>query len=575
MAINNRALLNNRYQIVETLTRGGFGETFLAIDTYLPSQKKCVIKQLKPIINEAAIPRWMYDRFKQEARILESLGAKHKQIPQLYAYFQEEQNFFLVQEWIEGITLTEKVKQEGVLSGQQVENILKQLLPVLSYIHGQNIVHRDLKPDNIIYRYQDQCPVLIDFGAVKEAITEKEETIKSAYSIAIGTPGYMASEQAAGRPIYSSDLYSLGLTAIYLLTGKNPQQLKTNLKTGEIMWRKELPSLHSYLASLIDRAIRFNPRERFATADEMLLALAAGNSAILNENEKYDKSSSFSQMRTKEVIGKSWSSLKSHATTTGKTLNIINTSREEAVEKEPRFHIPLFLPLILLPLMAITSFLFGYQLWKQGDNSNIPEIVKEQPLEDPSDEQINTSKQDEPQVNAEEPEDNFLSQKPKQEQNSSNSIPFSLEDNNDFNIPDELEEEIQTLPPIGLSAQELSRRWGKPSYEDLAYDNKVTLVAYDNPFPRIEQVKYLVSNETKEVVQIDFVVSSQTRMRLISRIMNRAFHDQINDEIKYAIAEVLTGKTDLRSFYFGNYQGMVQKRNQRIEIRVWDRDFSL
>ena len=585
MTVNNRALLNNRYQIVKSLGRGGFGKTFLAIDTHLPSQKKCVIKQLKPIINETEIPRWMYDRFEQEARILESLGDKHKQIPQLYAYFQQEQHFFLVQEWIEGITLTQKVKKEGVLSGEQVENILKQLLPVLSYIHGHNIVHRDLKPDNIIYRHQDQCPVLIDFGAVKEAITDLQEDMgKSAYSIAIGTPGYMSSEQAAGRPIYSSDLYSLGLTAIYLLTGKTPQQLQTNIKTGEIMWRKELPELHSSLASVIDRAIRFNPRERFATAEEMLLALSTGNSTIPNINDYSDDddSSYFSQVPTKAVISKSRSRLNSYVTTTRQTLNTANSVRGELKQKERNFHIPLFLPLVLLPLMAITSFLFGYQLWKQGENNDsTSEVVSEQPVEDQSIGEVNQTQENDTNIDEEKPEDNSLSNLPTEEQNSSNSTPFPKEDNtsadnsNEFNPPDELEDEIKTLPPIGLSAKELTRRWGKPSYQNLAYDNRVTIVAYDNPFPRIKQVKYLVSNETKEVVQVDFVVSSKIRMRLISQMMNRAFKSQMSDEVKHAITEVLTGQTDLRSFYIGEYQGMVQRRNQRIEIRVWDREFSL
>ena len=303
MTIEEKTLLNNRYQIIKTLGKGGFGETFLAIDTHLPSGRKCVIKQLKPIIEEPNIPSWMYDRFEQEARILESLGEKQKQIPQLYAYFQEGDNFYLVQEWIDGITLTKKVEQEGVLTGEQVEAILRKLLPVIDYVHQQNIVHRDLKPDNIIYRHDDHSPVLIDFGAVKEAITTIDHySHNSAYSIAIGTPGYMPFEQAAGRPIYSSDLYSLGLTAIYLLTGKTPQYINTNSKTGEIMWRQEVPQIPSSLASVIDRAIRLNPRERFATAEEMLWALGATNQGDTNSDSG---DSVFSRGPTKVVIGNS------------------------------------------------------------------------------------------------------------------------------------------------------------------------------------------------------------------------------------------------------------------------------
>ena len=267
-------LLNNRYQILQTLGRGGFGETFLAVDTHLPSARKCVIKKLQPTLEAAPTPPWLQERFQREAAILEELGQNNPQIPQLYAYFSEGENFFLVQEWIEGITLSQKHQQQGNLSEAEVRQILLELLPILDYIHSRNIIHRDIKPDNIILRASDGKPVLIDFGIVKEAIaTVVNVSAKTPYSVALGTPGYMASEQAAGRPVYSSDLYSLGLTAIFLLTGKTPQYLTSDPHTGEILWRQDAPHLHSNLAAAIDRAVRFHPRDRFTSAKEMLAAL--------------------------------------------------------------------------------------------------------------------------------------------------------------------------------------------------------------------------------------------------------------------------------------------------------------
>ncbi|MFN7338273.1 MAG: protein kinase domain-containing protein, partial [bacterium] len=163
-------MLNNRYEILKTLGRGGFGETFLAIDTRMPSRRKCVIKQLKPddTTNTAPTPGWFEERFQREAAILEELGRNNRQIPELYEYFSEGENFFFVQEWIEGITLSQKHQQKGNLSEEQVEKILRELLPVLDYIHGRGIIHRDIKPDNIILRASDGKPVLIDFGIVKE-----------------------------------------------------------------------------------------------------------------------------------------------------------------------------------------------------------------------------------------------------------------------------------------------------------------------------------------------------------------------------------------------------------------------
>jgi serine/threonine-protein kinase len=267
-------LLNNRYQILQTLGRGGFGETFLAIDTYLPSARKCVIKLLKPAIQQHQMSEWLEERFQREAVILEELGEHHSQIPRLYAYFSENDNFYLVQEWIEGVTLTEKQQQQGNLSEGEIRDILINILPVLDYIHRRRIIHRDIKPDNIILGAKDGKPVLIDFGIIKETMaTVFQPNGTTALSVALGTPGYMPSEQAAGRPVYSSDLYSLGLTAVFLLTGKTPQNLETDSRSGEILWRKEVPRLHSSLATVLDRAIRFHPRDRFASAQEMLKAL--------------------------------------------------------------------------------------------------------------------------------------------------------------------------------------------------------------------------------------------------------------------------------------------------------------
>ncbi|HEY9297219.1 MAG TPA: serine/threonine-protein kinase, partial [Phormidium sp.] len=211
--------LNNRYQIIQALASGGFGQTFLAEDTHLPSRRRCVIKQLKPIANNAQVYQLTKQRFQREATILEKLGESHDQIPQLYAYFEENQEFYLVQELIEGETLTPQVQKQGKLSARTVQKILLDILPILDFIHSQGIIHRDIKPDNIILRQRDSKPVLIDFGALKETMmTMANSQGNPTHSMVIGTPGFMPSEQAAGKPIYSSDLYSVGLTAIYLLT---------------------------------------------------------------------------------------------------------------------------------------------------------------------------------------------------------------------------------------------------------------------------------------------------------------------------------------------------------------------
>jgi serine/threonine-protein kinase len=266
-------LLNNRYRVLQNLGAGGFGNTFLAEDTYMPSGRRCVIKQLKPVTHDPQAYKLVQERFQREAAVLEDVGEGSNQIPKLYAYFSEAGQFYLVQEYIEGDTLTKKVEKGGPLSGNEVQQILVSLLPVLDYVHSRRIVHRDIKPDNIIIRNRDGLPVLIDFGAVKEAMNTVVNPANSAPSMIIGTPGFMSPEQAGGRPTFASDLYGLGLTAVFLLTGKIPQELKLDDHTGEIVWRQYAPNINSNLAMVIDRAIRLNARDRFATARDMLNAL--------------------------------------------------------------------------------------------------------------------------------------------------------------------------------------------------------------------------------------------------------------------------------------------------------------
>ncbi|WP_138497717.1 serine/threonine-protein kinase [Nostoc sp. PA-18-2419] len=268
-------LLNNRYQVIQVIGAGGFGETFLAEDTHMPSRRRCVIKQLKPITNnDPQTYQIIQERFKREAATLEYLGESCNQIPKLYAYFSENGQFYLVQEWIHGQTLTKIVEVKGFESETAVREILLSLLSVLDYVHSKGIIHRDIKPENIIIRSVDGKPVLIDFGAVKETIRSVVTTPGyGTRSLVIGTPGYMPSEQAVGRPVYATDIYSLGLTAIYLLTGKHPQELLTDLQTGEILWHQHTPNVSPQLTTVLNQAIKPHAGDRYSTASKMLHAL--------------------------------------------------------------------------------------------------------------------------------------------------------------------------------------------------------------------------------------------------------------------------------------------------------------
>lgn len=272
-------LLNNRYRLLQEIGEGGFGKTFLVEDTYMPSGRRCVLKQLKPL--NPQIYAIVQQRFQREAALLEALGESSPQIPSLYAYFAEAGQFYLVQEWIDGQTLEQRVHTAGPLPEAAVRMLLSQVLPVLAIVHQQQIIHRDIKPENIILRHRDQQPVLIDFGAVKEVIgTVVNSQGQTTSSIVIGTPGFMPPEQAAGRPIFSSDLYALGLTAIFALSGKGPADFPVDPRTGELLWQPLGVPLSDDLAAILNRAIQGHPRDRFSTATEMLAALQARPLAV-------------------------------------------------------------------------------------------------------------------------------------------------------------------------------------------------------------------------------------------------------------------------------------------------------
>ncbi len=313
----NTTLLNNRYQIISALGSGGFGETFLAEDTQMPSRRRCVIKKLKPVTCDPQTYKLVQERFSREAAVLEQLGEKNSQIPKLYAYFEFQGEFYLVQEWIPGETLTNKLQKAGQFSDRQVRDLLVSLLPVLEFVHSHKILHRDIKPDNIMFRNMDGLPVLIDFGAVKETMNTVVTASGSGVpSIAIGTPGFMPAEQAAGRPVYSSDLYALGMTGIYLLTGKMPQELETDSRTGQLLWRNYAPQVTPNLALVLDRAVRFNPGDRYHSAQEMLKALQPENQgnpisnmatvAVSPRNFYFPTSATTSSQQTNQQTNSGW-----------------------------------------------------------------------------------------------------------------------------------------------------------------------------------------------------------------------------------------------------------------------------
>ncbi|WP_228036417.1 CHASE2 domain-containing serine/threonine-protein kinase [Dolichospermum flos-aquae] len=230
--LNNNARLKGRYQITDRLGGGGFGKTYLAQDTQRPRNPLCVVKQLSPAERNPGYLKIATRLFNSEAYILETLG-KHEQIPQLLAFFEQNQEFYLIQEYIEGHTLTKELTPGKCCSYDQVINILKEVLQVLVFVHGYGVIHRDIKPDNLIRRTEDHKIVLIDFGGVKQ-IQPQQQTPEN-LTIGFGTSGYAPGEQLNGMPQLNSDIYALGIIAIQALTGITPKDFRRHGNTGLIV----------------------------------------------------------------------------------------------------------------------------------------------------------------------------------------------------------------------------------------------------------------------------------------------------------------------------------------------------
>ena len=277
-------LLRDRYRIVEVLGAGGFGETYLAQDTQRPGDPICVVKQLKIVSDNPKSHHLAQRLFKAEAVVLGQLG-EHNQIPRLLAYFEIQQTFYLVQEMVEGRLLRNILSHNRPLSQKAVIRLLRDLLPVVSFVHSRDVIHRDIKPSNIIRRKVDGRYVLIDFGAVK-TITKKlvGSDTQVTSTVGIGTQGYMPSEQSNGMPTVRSDIYALGITAIEALTGKPPHALKRS-DDGEIIWSHTVEDISLDLSSVINTMVRYDFNKRYHSAQAVLDDLNAIDSSQISENE--------------------------------------------------------------------------------------------------------------------------------------------------------------------------------------------------------------------------------------------------------------------------------------------------
>ncbi|HYX13808.1 MAG TPA: serine/threonine-protein kinase [Nostoc sp.] len=285
-------LLDGRYVTVKLLGRGGFGAAFLARDRRIPGMRQCVVKQFQPVgnlsLNQLQQAQLMFER---EAEVLSQLGNDHEQIPDLFAFFpvivnglqsgQQDQFFYLVQEYIDGQNLEEELVQQGKFSEQQVLEVLQEILKVLKFVHHRGIIHRDIKPSNIMRR-RDGRLFLLDFGAVKQVTNVALGSAAS--STGIYSMGFAPPEQMAGGQVFpSTDLYALAVTILILLTNKEAIQL-FDAYSNQWKWRTQV-TVSPRLTDILDKMLLPAANQRFQSAQEVLDVLnsqAAQASTQLN-----------------------------------------------------------------------------------------------------------------------------------------------------------------------------------------------------------------------------------------------------------------------------------------------------
>ncbi|MBD1905300.1 serine/threonine protein kinase [Funiculus sociatus GB2-A5] len=285
------SVLENRYCVVRELGQGGFGRTYLVEDTNRYSEH-CVLKEFLPQVQGSKELQKAEELFMREAGVLYQL--QHPQIPRFRELIRVNlggtESLFLVQEYVEGQTYCDLLKAGKPFDEAQVIQLLRQILPVLDYIHSLGVVHRDISPDNLIQRSSDKLPVLIDFGGVKQvAVNAASQFTGQMPATRLGKEGYAPEEQIRqGNAFPCSDLYALAVTVLVLLTGKDPQKLFDSFQ-ATWRWRQEA-RVSPMLAMILDKMLAYYPGDRYQSAREVLQALPSGNPL-------------FSQVPTMNVVG--------------------------------------------------------------------------------------------------------------------------------------------------------------------------------------------------------------------------------------------------------------------------------
>lgn len=558
--MNQTTLLDNRFSILHIERTNSFSKVFFALDTYQNPPRNCAIKVYKPIAQKPQLQEWIVREFQKEAARLKQLSLTNEYLPEIYTYFHDSQAYYIARELVEGATFEEKVQDRGVLGVQMVREILRKLLLMLDSLHRKKIIHQNIKPKNIIERDGDRAPISINFGGLEQIVATFDfHRNKNIFSLN-DTLGYAPSEQALGKANPTSDLYSLGLTAIYLLTAKNPKDLSIDLDSGNYLIPPKIKARDPDLATTIARAIHLNPSDRYSSASKMLDSLLVNDNKIfldsqqisLENHQTYQthtatngKSPSKSDRQIAHSERAKYSSPISQGETTIVRHQPYKSEKDDKDRSDFDWKLILFLTITGLYISYVS--MTALYSWKSvRETSIVPESSTSLMLPSTSSEPI-------PEISLDTEQ---LERRP------------SLLDNELFNsieIP---------IFPIGTNKRELRASLGEPNAIQEGYwSNSIAWIYKGRARGQID-LGYLFDLDTNELQQTEVAIAPNVNLETIQEIVNSLLQGKTTKTIERELENIYYRRTNSYLFKSRELEGTIERdKDDNIYIGIWNADF--
>ena len=509
-------LLLDRYSIVHIERASNFSKIFFALDTYQNPPRSCLVKVFEPIIQEHKTAKWIETEFNREAKRLKQLSLSNRNLPEIYTYSSECQVYYLVRELIEGEPLSKAVQLKGTFSTKQVRELLLKLLPVIDYLHQAGVIHQNIKPKNIILRNDDRRPMLINFGSIKHIIsTYKFYRDKQMFSTN-NIYGYAPLELALNKPLPASDLYSLGLTALYLLTGKNPVDLPVDSDTDNVTVPRAIVRRDSNLAAIITRAINSNSSDRYQSAAVMLEDLQKPKVEL---NGRHASKNNYNISVAERV----------------KNINLVESQRM----RQNWWKLAIYILASLYIFGAAIFALYDWNLSRNAAVRSLPEPIE--PLGEPS------TSAESPQATTTEP------------------LMLNSSPEDTIEIP---------IFATGTTKDEVRNALGEPSAIQKGYWENSSAWIYKKQADDAIDLGYLFDLDTERLRQTEVAIAPSVGLATIQDILTSLLEGNTTPSITQELGKIYSRQTKEYSFKSGNLEGSIQlEADGHIYLGVWEQDF--